>query len=540
MAIKISNLKLPVKHTDNDLKGAAARRLKVSTEDILSIKKLKCSLDARKKDNITYIYSIAAVLKNEKAVLRHLHGKDAAELYKEKPYSFKPSIEASARDGRIIVTGCGPAGLFCAYELAKAGFAPLVIDRGAEISERVQAVRRFWNGEKLDIDTNVQFGEGGAGTFSDGKLNTAVKDSSGRIAHVLETFVRFGAPEEILYNNKPHIGTDLLKDIVFNMRCEIEKLGGEVRFNTKLTDIAFHGEMQRHITVTVNNNERISCSALVLAVGHSARDTFYMLRSRGIYMEPKPFAVGVRVEHPQELIGRAQYGDLYSELPAADYKLTYKCRDGRGVYSFCMCPGGFVVNASSEEGMLVVNGMSNSGRDEAYANSAIVVTVAVEDFGGSSDNPLGGVEFQRKLEKLAFAAGNGRIPVQLYRDFAENTAASPCSDKGIRIPNTAGAYSMANLRDVLPDYICNDIVEAMQSFGRTISGFDGDEALLLGVETRTSSPVRLTRDSSFMSVSHPGIYPCGEGAGYAGGITSAAVDGIKVFERLVSGINTEE
>lgn len=425
-----------------------------------------------------------------------------------------------------MVVGTGPAGLFAAWLLAKHGYQPLVIERGYEVNKRIQAVEHFWKTNELDPVSNVQFGEGGAGTFSDGKLNTMVKDMANRYRLVMETFVHHGAPSEILYLNKPHIGTDKLRTVVGSMRKEIIRLGGEVRFGTQLTDLQIEEGQLR--AIELNHRELMPCKLLIPAIGHSARDTFEMFLKRGLELSPKPFAIGVRIEHKQSMISKAQYGKDYIHLPAADYKLTHQTTKGRGVYSFCMCPGGFVVNASSEKGYLAVNGMSNYGRDEENANSAIVVTVQPEDFG--ANHPLSGMEFQRKWEKAAYEAGKGLIPVQLFGDLLSGRDSVTIG--GIR-PNLKGDYRLSNLTGCLPEEVLEALKEGILAFDRKIKGFADEEAVLSGVESRTSSPVRIHRNEAFES-NIKGIYPCGEGAGYAGGITSAAIDGIKVFEAIAS------
>jgi hypothetical protein len=374
----------------------------------------------------------------------------------------------------------------------------------------------------------VQFGEGGAGTFSDGKLNTGVKDPEGRIRDVLETFVKFGADSQILSSNKPHIGTDVLKTVVANIRNHIIELGGEIHFNSRVSDIAIENGRVVGLTVTdtaEGKTENIAASAACFAVGHSARDTFKMLHGKNLEMQPKPFAVGLRLEHPQELINRNAYGDCKYNMPAADYKVTYQTSRSRGVYSFCMCPGGYVVNASSENEGTAVNGMSYSGRDGVNANSAIIVTVTPDDFG---KGVLDGVEFQRKLEKLAYREGNGNVPVQLVADFKNNRISSGF---GSVIPQIKGKYRFGNLNNCLPSYVSEAIKEGMGGFDRYIRGFDMEDAVFAGVETRTSSPVKILRDEHFNS-SVKGLFPCGEGAGYAGGITSAAVDGVRTAEKI--------
>ena len=435
---------------------------------------------------------------------------------------------------KVIIVGSGPAGLFCGYELALHGFKPLILERGMDVDRRTEAVSKFWETGELNPSTNVQFGEGGAGTFSDGKLNTLVKDKMQRGAEVLSVFAECGAPEKIKYEAKPHIGTDILREVIKNLRNKIIDLGGAVIFESPVTDVILSEDGA--VTGVKTPQRDYECDMLVLAIGHSARDTFYMLKDSGINMEPKPFAVGFRVEHPQEMINFSQYGMKSPKaLPAAPYKLTTTTKEGRGVYSFCMCPGGYVVNASSEEGMLAVNGMSYSGRDGKNANSAIIITIDPSDFGGS--DVLSGVEFQRRLEKKAFDIAGGKIPVEYYGDFKaalnDNTDKHYINLEKIT-PQTKGAYHFAPVHDILPDSLNNSFVEGMENFGKMIHGFNDDHALVLGVESRTSSPVRILRTDSGESVNIKGLYPCGEGAGYAGGIMSAAMDGIRTAE-LIAG-----
>ncbi|MCI5501800.1 MAG: FAD-dependent oxidoreductase [Lachnospiraceae bacterium] len=515
---------------------AAAKSLHIKKENITRLFIDKKSLDARKKDQINFVYRIYMVTDgiNEKKTLSR-YGKNDVKYIEGNNIDIIENNEIlyetpKANNEKIIVVGMGPAGMFAALELAEAGMKPVVIERGSDVDTRQNKVESFWNGGKLDTECNVQFGEGGAGTFSDGKLNTMVKDKSGYNKKVLKTFVRYGAPEEILYLQKPHIGTDKLRDVVKAIRNRITELGGKVLFDTKLENVIYDENGLTEIEIT--DGRKIKCDKLILATGHSARDTFYMLNDRGVDMEAKPFAVGVRVEHPQEIIGMNQYGELYKSLPVADYKLTYTTKSGRGVYSFCMCPGGYVVNASSENGRLAVNGMSNYLRDSENANSAIVVTISPSDFGG--DSPLSGIEFQRKWEEAAYNAAGGMIPVQLLSDFNEGKISTSFGDVK---PQTKGGYKFGNVRKSLPDFIGDAISEGMNAFDKRIKGFGRDDALILGIESRTSSPVKILRDESLQS-NIKGIYPCGEGAGYAGGITSAAMDGIRVAKEILSGIGT--
>ena len=445
-------------------------------------------------------------------------------LTNKKPYCF-PQPGTEMLEHAPVVVGSGPAGLFCAWYLAKAGYRPLVLERGQEAQKRKETVDRFWKDGVLDPDSNVQFGEGGAGTFSDGKLNTLVKDPNGRNHEVLKRFVDAGAPEEIVYQQKPHLGTDVLIGIVETMRHQIEEMGGSFRFETKLTDLCIEKGHLR--AVEVNDGERIPAEVCVLAPGHSARDTFTMLHKCGLYMEPKSFAVGLRMEHPQEMINYDLYGEAENKyLGAASYKVTHTCENGRGVYSFCMCPGGYVVNASSEPGMLAVNGMSYQARDSKNANSALIVTVSPEDF--PEEGPLGGVAFQRNLEKAAWELGKGKIPVQLFGDFRAHQTSKAFGEVE---PQMKGAYVLSDVRSILPKEIGDSIEEGVLAFGKKLQGFDREDALLSGVESRTSSPVRIRRDREGLS-NIEGVYPCGEGAGYAGGITSAAMDGIRAAESV--------
>lgn len=567
--IRINQLKiapevsLDAGQLDSSLRGRISKALRLKG-DSFSYRIVKKSVDSRHKPDIFIVYSVDVTVYNvsgraldasaEEKLLRKINDNNIM-LSKTVKYA-EPKAERSRDGKRPVIVGFGPAGMFCALMLARAGYRPIVIERGEAVEDRMKSVNDFWNGGKLNPESNAQFGEGGAGTFSDGKLNTQVKEVYGRISKVLEIFVEHGADESITYDAKPHIGTDRLVDIVRSIRKEIEGLGGEVRFNTKLVDIGIEeckntngdtGNICRKVAkVTVQtsvknaghdvNNEldNIPCDCLVLAIGHSARDTFYMLRDK-LAMEQKAFAVGLRIEHKQELINVHEFGDgKYKNYMPASYKLTHKASNGRGVYSFCMCPGGYVVNASSEEGRLAVNGMSYSGRDSENANSALIVTVDGRDFG--SDDVLAGIEFQRKLEKKAFELGGGRIPVQRFGDFKDNRATDENVLDGNSIkPCIKGAYKTANLRELLPDALCDALIEGVTSFDRQIPGYANPDAVFAGIESRTSSPVRINRNESLQALGIDGIYPCGEGAGYAGGITSAAVDGIKVYEAIVRG-----
>ena len=518
--IRITQLKLPVDHRQEQLRKKIARTLKCG-EDTFSYEIVRQSLDARHKDDKKFVYTVDVSTPAEKKLLRKNRDKNVT-FFEKKEYCFPKPGEEVLKNPPVVV-GSGPAGLFCAWYLARAGYRPLVLERGQEAQKRKETVDRFWKDGILDPESNVQFGEGGAGTFSDGKLNTLVKDPNGRNHEVLKRFVEAGAPQEIVYQQKPHLGTDVLIGIVETMRHQIEEMGGSFRFESKVTDLCM--ENGRLCALEINDKEKIPAEVCVLALGHSARDTFSMIHRRGIFMQPKSFAVGLRIEHPQKMINMDLYGEEENEaLGAASYKVTHTCENGRGVYSFCMCPGGYVVNASSEEGMLAVNGMSYQARDSKNANSALIVTVSPEDF--PEEGVLGGITFQRNLEKEAWELGQGRIPVQLFEDFKEHRKST---EFGEVVPQMKGAYVLADVRSILPKEIGDSIEEGVTAFGRKIKGFDRPDALLSGIESRTSSPVRIVRDRQGCA-NIEGIYPCGEGAGYAGGITSAAMDGIKTAE----------
>ena len=518
------------------IKKYIEKKLKIKADDIRNIEILKKSVDARKKEQLSFVYQLDIECDNEKKIVSR-YKKNDVSLKEKKTIIRKINDNIPPENkGQTVIAGFGPAGIFAAYELAKSGYKPIAIERGLDVENRKKTVEKFWNTGELDTECNVSFGEGGAGTFSDGKLNTMVKDRFGYNRKVLETFVRFGAPKEILYLQKPHIGTDKLADVVKNMRLEIERLGGDVRFGVRLDSINTEKENETQKIVSVNVTDRessqkqeIKCEKLILAIGHSARDTFISLHKRDVEMQQKSFAIGVRVEHLQEMIGRNQYGDMYKILPTADYKLTHQTKDGRGVYSFCMCPGGYVVNASSQKGMLAVNGMSNYLRDSKNANSAMVVTVGPEDY--ESDDVLAGMRFQQKWEKKAYEAAGGKIPVQLFGDFKKDRVSS---EFGEVIPETKGEYAFANVRKIIPESVASSIEEGITAFEKKIKGYSRDDTLLLGIESRTSSPVKILRDESMQS-NIRGIYPCGEGAGYAGGITSAAMDGIKIAMQIKGG-----
>lgn len=528
--IKISDLRLPLDGGTEQLRKAAAKRLKISERDVRSLRIVRKSVDARKKEQVHFNCTVEAELKGgtvqEEAVLSGKPAKVSA--VKPAPYLLPARTRKSSL--RPVIAGAGPAGLFAALVLCEAGVPPLVIERGADVDRRVQDVRRMREDGILRENSNVQFGEGGAGTFSDGKLTTGISDP--RCRRVLEAFVEAGAPEEILYQAKPHIGTDLLIGVVKRLREKILEMGGEVRFETRLTDLVIrNGRLTAVRTESPGGEEELAADALILAVGHSARDTFRMLFDRGTQMIQKPFSVGVRVEHPQALIDRAQYGRFagHPALGAADYKLSAHLLNGRGVYTFCMCPGGEVVAAASEEGGVVTNGMSRYARDGRNANSALLVGVDSRDFG--SDHPLAGVDFQRKLERCAFQMGGGgyRAPAQLVGDFLAGRASSRLGDVE---PSYRPGVTLCDLRELFPEQIGESLKMGILAFDRRLHGFAMPDAVMTGVESRSSSPVRMVRNDR-CEASVGGVYPCGEGAGYAGGIMSAAVDGIRCAEAVL-------
>ena len=502
--LRISNVKINI--LNDDEKHIKSKIERLIHDKVLSYKIVKKSLDARKE--LLYVYTFDIEVSNEDKVLKE---KNIIKTPDEE-YVF-PELGKEELINRPVVVGSGPAGLFLGYFLSKYGYKPIIIERGEKIEDRVKTVSKFWEDNKLNENSNPIFGEGGAGTFSDGKLNTLVKDKYNRIREVFKIFVESGAPEEIMYINKPHIGTDVLRDVVINLRNKIISYGGEFRYNTCLTNIVLDGNKLEKIMV--NNNEEIITNNLFLAIGHSARDTYYMLNDNNIKMLPKPFAVGLRIIHKEDQISKDLYGDNYKLLDPANYKLTYTTKDNRGVYSFCMCPGGYVINASSEKGYLSINGMSDYKRDSGYSNSALVVTVNSNDYGtGLFD----GLNFQKELERKAYEIGNGNIPVQRYEDFVNNTV------NEVKTGGIKGKYISKNLNDILPEYISRSIKEAMPHFREQINSFEKD-AILLGTESRTSSPLTILRDEDGES-NIKGIYPVGEGAGYSGGITTSAVDGI--------------
>lgn len=526
--LRIGQLKLQPGHSKEQLYEKTAKALRIPVKEIIELNILKQSIDARKKPDIYYVYTVDVKVANEGTVLKKNSAGNVTKIT-EKSYSFPTQGDKPLLHPPVII-GMGPAGLFCAYMLAKHGYQPIVFERGAFVEERAKDIETFWSTGVFKPNSNVQFGEGGAGTFSDGKLNTMIKDREGRNRKILEIFVENGAPEDILYVNKPHIGTDVLISVIKNMREKILSWGGQVYCHSRLIDFETTKDQVSSVTISTTEGEMIvPTEILVLAIGHSARDTFEMLYEKELPMTAKSFAVGVRVEHLQSVINDSQYGkDCPYELPAASYKLTANLDNGRGVYSFCMCPGGYVVNASSEANALAVNGMSYHARDGKNANSAIIVTVSPKDFG--SEHPLAGISFQRMLEQKAYDAGKGKIPVQRFDDFCENQLSQSL---GKVIPQMKGEWTFGDVRNIFPKEIQETIVQGIMLFERQIKGYADADTLLSGVESRTSSPVRIYRDEHLQSAIG-GIYPCGEGAGYAGGITSAAADGMKVAEKVVS------
>ena len=526
--LRITELKLPIDHPEEDLRPALLQRLGIDSDELLDFTLFKRSYDARKKSSeLCFIYTVDFAVRDEAALLHTFA--DDRHIGPAPDVSYK--VVGHAPEGlseRPIVVGFGPCGIFAGLLLAQMGFKPIILERGTEVRQRTKDTWGLWRKNVLNPESNVQFGEGGAGTFSDGKLYSQIKDPKFHGRKVLHEFVKAGAPEEILYVSKPHIGTFRLTGVVEHMRHQIEALGGEVRFQQRVTDVLIdNGQLQG---VVLNSGEQINSKHVILALGHSARDTFRMLHSRGVYMEAKPFSVGFRIEHPQSLIDRARLGKYagHPKLGAADYKLVHHAKNGRSVYSFCMCPGGTVVAATSEPHRVVTNGMSQYSRNERNANSGIVVGITPEDYPGG---PLAGIELQERLESHAYILGGStyEAPAQLVGDFLAGKASTAL---GSVEPSYKPGVKLVDLADALPAYAIEAIREALPAFDKQIKGFSLHDAVLTGIETRTSSPLRMTRDATLQSLNVKGLFPAGEGAGYAGGILSAGVDGIRIAEAL--------
>ena len=523
--LRVSNIKISIDEDPSIIEKLVLKKLKIKSSDLVKYYIYKESIDAR-KGNISFVYTVDVQVKNEDKVLNK-HVKDVVKIKELKYEGVESGTEKL--DKIPVIIGSGPAGLFAGLVLAQRGYKPLLLERGLDVDKRSEDIDLFWKERKFKNNSNVQFGEGGAGTFSDGKLTTRIKDI--RCRKVLEELVNFGSPEEILYSHKPHVGTDILKGVVRNIRNEIIRLGGEVRFDSKVTDIC---RVDNGIeSITINDNEVIETNIVILAIGHSARDTYEMLHERGVHIIQKPFAIGARIEHPQELINKSQYKDFHNHprLGAADYRLIEHTSNGRTAYTFCMCPGGSVIASASNEGQVVTNGMSEHARDKDNANSAFLVNVVPGDFG--SDHPLAGMYFQEKYERLAYELGgqNYNAPVQLVGDFLNDRISTKI---GSVKPSYEPGYTFVDLRECLPQFVTETMKEALSGFDRKIKGFAMDDAVLTGVETRSSAPIRIVRDEETLeSTNTRNLYPCGEGAGYAGGIVTAAVDGIKCAEKII-------
>ena len=531
--LRLNEVKLPLDHAEGALLAAICQRLRVAADEVIHFTIYRRSFDARKKSAIAMIYALDVEVRDEAAVLERLHDDRHVMPTPDTTYRFVAQAPAGLSE-RPVVIGTGPCGLFAGLVLAQMGFRPIILERGKVVRERTKDTWGLWRKGELNPDSNVQFGEGGAGTFSDGKLYSQIKDPQHHGRKVLEEFVKAGAPEEILWVNKPHIGTFRLVSVVEKMRASIFALGGEVRFGARVEAIDIDRDADgdgRVRGVVLADGERIAAGHVVLAVGHSARDTFQMLFDRGVYIEAKPFSIGVRIEHPQSLIDRARFGPSAGHplLGAADYKLVHHCANGRSAYSFCMCPGGTVVAATSEPGRVVTNGMSQYSRAERNANSGIVVGITPEiDYPG---HPLAGIEFQRQWEAKAFVAGGGTYaaPAQRVGDFLKGR---PSVAPGAVDPSYTPGVHWTDLSLCLPPFVVAALREALPAFDKQIHGFAMDDAVMTGVETRTSSPIRIKRGNDLQSINTRGLYPAGEGAGYAGGILSAGVDGIKVAEAV--------
>jgi len=525
--LRLTEIKLPLNHREDELPAAILKRLGSHAEDLLNYTVFRRGYDARKPSAISLIYTLDVEVKNEVTLLRKLTDSPHISHSPDTRYHFVAHAPENFAE-RPIVVGTGPCGLFAGLLLAQMGFRPIILERGNAVRERTKDTFGLWRKSKLDPESNVQFGEGGAGTFSDGKLHSQIKDPKHYGRKVLAEFVNAGAPAEIMYVSKPHIGTFKLVGMVEELRATIESLGGEIRFQSRVDDLLIDNHQIKG--VMLSNGEQINASHVVFAIGHSARDTFEMLQKRGVYLEAKPFSIGFRIEHPQSLIDRNRFGVNAGNplLGAADYKLVHHCSNGRSVYSFCMCPGGTVVAATSEKGRVVTNGMSQYSRNERNANSGIVVGITPADFPGDA---LAGIAFQRKWESRAFELGgsNYNAPAQLVGDFL---AGRPSTTLGSVVPSYTPGVTLCDLSTAMPSYVIDALREALPTFAKQIKGYDMQDAVLTGVETRTSTPVRIKRNDSLQSINTFGLYPAGEGAGYAGGILSAAIDGIEVAEAV--------
>ena len=525
--IRLRDIALPFDHKPDALAASIVKRLNISGRELLDFTIIRKSIDARRKNNIVAVYTIDVRVENEPELLRGFSQDISVSPAPCMNYQM-PAV-GDIQGLRPVVVGSGPCGLFAALILAQLGFKPILIERGKDVKSRIKDVQNFWRNGELDPESNVQFGEGGAGTFSDGKLTSQIKDKHNRSRKIFEEFVKAGAPEEILYQARPHIGTDNLVKVVKNLRSGIISLGGQVRFETKLTGIEIRGG--KVAGAIVNGSENIETDTIMLALGHSARDTFEMLHRLGIPIEAKPFSIGVRIEHPQDVIDKAQYGRPASGgfLGPAEYKLVHHCENGRSAYTFCMCPGGEVIACSSEAGGVVTNGMSFYSRNRPNANSALLAGVNPGDFG--STDPLAGIAFQRKWERKAFETGGNNYfaPVQLVGDFL---AGLPSDSLGRVVPSYRPGTTPCDLRECLPEFVAETLRLAIPQMDRKLKGFSMNDAVMTAVESRSSSPIRIIRDRTFQSPALEGLYPAGEGAGYAGGIISTAVDGIKIAEAI--------